>query len=582
MQFISGLFPLAVLGVIVWAVIRGLQGRKSGPGGPQDQAAALGHLFLYGLLLLTLALTASGAVQVAQEFGGRSGARGEGNGNLATGLALVIVAGPAYVLLLRHVLGRLRSSAAERSAASWTVYLDAAMFIALMVTLVSSYNVLDALTGPKDFDFDSLAGPVIWGGVWATHWFWLKASFGVRGDVHLASGSAAGLVAASIGAGGVLGALLRQAYDEVTNRPGTVPSARQWLILAGLGAVVWSWYWLREYRRATRTDLWHVQVILVGSLGGLATAIVAMSMALYQSLVWVVGDPAESRAKEHFELLPVSLALLLVGLASWLYHRSVLGRAAEIERTEPIRAYDYLMAAAGLAATAVATSVAIVATIDALTPEPAFSDARIANRVLLAVTLATIGGPVWWAFWSRIGRHRVADPSGELTSIVRRVHLIALFGIGGLTALGCALAVLIPSLRDLLDGTFDGESVRSVGVPLSILVSVTGVAWYHLRVFRSDQSTLDELRPLVVPTVHRFVVVASPDSPVPEQLAAATGAAVRQWTRLDGVVEPPFDAMSVAGASASIPAGDLLVLADSQRWSVIPLATPWPTEPVLR
>jgi fluoride ion exporter CrcB/FEX len=578
--FIGVLFPLAVLGVIVWTISRAMAGRRSEPYGSHDQAAVLRRLFVYGLLLLTLVLAGLGASFAATAIVGRSGDRGGANGLLATGLAFVIVAGPAYALLLRHVLGRMRTSQAERSAGAWTVYMNVALLVALVTTLYFANIVLDDLTTSGDFDADPLAVLVIWGGVWAMHWFWLKAAAGLRGDLHLASGSTAGLVVASTGAGGVLGSLLRQAYDEVTDHPGTAPSPREWLILAVLGAVVWSWYWLREYRRSPHTDLWHTHVILVGSLGGLATAIVAGAMALYTSLVWVVGDPVDTVAKEHFDLVPVSAALLVVGLASWLYHRGVLG-GATTERTEPIRAYDYLMAAAGLVATMVATSVAIVAVIDVVTPEPEFSDVRVANRLLLAATLAVIGVPVWSTFWRRIGRHRTADPAGEITSIVRRVHLIVLFGIGGLTGLVCALVVLNTALRDLLDGIFGGRSVRSVGAPFGILASVAGVAWYHLRVFRSDEATIDEIGPVVREMARRYTVVASSTSAAPELLAAEVGATVGRWTRLDSVTEPPFDPKAVLAVAADLPSGDLLVLAAGGGWSVIPLATPSPGAPLV-
>ena len=137
--------------------------------------------------------------------------------------------------------------------------------------------------------------------------------------------------------------------------------------------------------------------------------------------------------------------------------------------------------------------------------------------------------------------------------------------------------MLVPALQDILDGTFDRSSVRSVSVPLAILLSVAGVAWYHLGVFRADQADLEGLDLTADAVVHRVVVLASPTSTVPDQLAESTLAEVRRWDRLDDGAEPPFDASSISADIASSDTPDILVLAADAGWKAIPLTTPLPT-----
>ena len=103
----SGLVQIAILGLIVWAIVRAVGRRRDETEGA-DQAASVQRLFVYGLMFATLVLAAIGIVLVLQELTGTaSGGADEENSALAFGLALVIVAGPAYGLLLRHARRRL-------------------------------------------------------------------------------------------------------------------------------------------------------------------------------------------------------------------------------------------------------------------------------------------------------------------------------------------------------------------------------------------------------------------------------------------------------------------------------------------
>ena len=579
---LGGLSQLAFVGLIVWVIVR-LTGRRGERTKSADQAGSVRRLFVYGLMFVTLVLTAVGgtiALQHLIEAGSTTG--DDASTPLALGLAFVIVAAPTYGLLLRYARGKLSESRTERESFSWFAYLNLSLIVSLIVTTASAVGLLAGVIGVAGFEPRSAIPVLIWGSIWAMHWFRLKAHYGLPGDVHLAAGSLTGLVTAAIGIGGlvvVAGDEIYQALVETVPVGHREPEAATFAAATAVGGLVWAWHWLRRYRRAPRTDLWHVYVVLIGALGGLLAALAAAATAGYWTLVWFVGDPAATFASEHFEYLSVGVAILLVGAISWQYHSYVLRHGPDLARTEPVRTYDYLMAGAGLGAVIVGLTLALVALLEAITPEPTGAATEIANRVLLAITLIAIGTPLWWSFWSRIRSHLAADPAGELGSAVRRVYLVVLFGLGGIVVLGSLISILFITLEDLLEGTLGGETIRAFRVGLALVLTVTGTAWYHLRVFRSDRDAVAAMEPPLLHTEptppHHVLLIAPRHTIQADELAAATHTDLQTWYRTDHPTVPAVDLNELAAEITALDAEDTLVVIGPKG----PIVVPYETDP---
>jgi hypothetical protein len=564
---------LLFLGVIVWVIVRLVRGRRGDE--QADQVVSMRRLFVYGLMFATLMLTAIGAVMVLQELIGSSEGGDEERSALAFGLALVIVAGPAYAVLLRYDRRRLGQRASERGSFGWVAYLNLTLLVSLIVTIVTTQHLLEGVVGVQEFEAASLVPVVVWGVVWAMHWFWLKATYGLPGDIHLAAGTVTGLITLVIGIGGLVYVAGDEIYSIVVEQVPAdheVPELGRWVIATLLGVLVWSWYWLARYRRADRTGLWHAYVVVIGALGGLVATVCSAATIGYWTLVWFVGQPSAPTSSEHFEYVPAAAtAVLVVGVATWQYHRWVLQTGDEVERSEPLRTYDYVMAGAALVSTVVAVTLALVALIEAITTDPPGTDTGVANQLILAATLSVIGAPLWWVFWSRISRHVVDDPVAELGSTVRRLYLIVLFGVGGIVILVSLISVLFIAIEDLLEGTFGGQTFRFTRVGLSLLVTVSGVAWYHLVVFRSDRAILAAVEPTPAPQLPRHVVLIAPrGSTFADELATATGADVDSWYRMDDISIPEIDLHQLAAQVESSDAQNLLVVVDPTGATVTP------------
>ncbi len=190
---------------------------------------------------------------------------------------------------------------------------------------------------------------------------------------------------------------------------------------------------------------------------------------------------------------------------------------------------------------------------------------------------------MWGRFWGRIRRLAAQSPGDELGSPVRRLHLVGVFGVGGVIAIVSLVSLLYTVFEDVLDNTFDSATIRSVKVPLALVLSVSGAAWYHLLVFRSDRAALAALagitpRPQPATERRRVLLVEPPGGDLDSRLSAVPGIEVEVRHRSDLVEMPGVDVDALVGAIAALDAADLLVVVDTDGPSVVPL-TPSPRRP---
>ncbi len=580
------LLPLFVLAGIVWLIARAVVDR-SPLSTPVDRSAMVRQLFVGALLLVLIVLIAVGASDLgARLLDSRSGRDDVSDtADRARDLSFLIIGVPAYTLLLRYQLRRMvadqrRGVLEEQHSAGWFFYVNAAHMTMLVATMVTAHRAICGLFGTDTFEARDLYRVLVWAGLWAMHWFWLARRYKPSGDAYVALPSAAGLGTFAVGIGGVVARSAAAGYREAANgyepmQPS--PDLRSWTATAIVGGLCWGFYWLARYRNSHRTTLWHVVVVLLGGLGGLSAAVVAASIGLYRTLVWFIGDPYVASWEEHFTFLPAALAATVVGLASWGYHRIVLGRETAENRTDPGRVYDYLSAASGLVAAATGTALGVVALIEALI-EPERGDAAVKNSWIVAATLLFVGIVAWRIFWRRIERAMVVARQAELASSVRTIYLTAVFGIGAIAALIGLIVVLSGTLQDLLDGNFGRQSIRDVRGGIGAVLAVVGIVWYHLHIFRRERPEVLALQGAVVEQRIRTIVIVSAHDPeqhsdLIDRLAQLPNSKVVVWRRTDPVPDPAADSDAIIEAVTNAGYGDVLVVVGPSDVRVTSVAT---------
>ena len=521
--FVS-LVQLALLGGLVYLFVRLVSRRDRGP--TESGAVSIRRFFLYSLMLGTLILSGLGIAGVVSAAASASLLVTKDSTAIAMSLAFVLVGVPVYGGLAFFAAGRLREDPMEQRSLGWAFYLTVALVGSLVTTMSVGGGFLTALVVDARFDRTLFVHLVVWGSVWIGHWLVVSRREPKLGaSAHLLLGSAAGLIVTAGGVAGLLVAALRQIYDvfwTTTIVGGGVEDIVGSVIVVIIGIPVWWWYWFRHARGIDRTPMWTAYVLLLGVLGGVVATVSGAGVMVYGVLEWFIGDPAVSSAGSHFMFLPASLGIVATGGAVWAYHAAVLGSRDRRERTEVDRIYDYLLAGVGLTVGAAGIVTIVAVALGSIAGGDVTSSAG--NAVAAAITLLAVGLPLWWKYWSLIIDRRDVDPSGELSSITRRIYIFGLFGAAGVVAVISLIVVLFVVIEDLLDGTSGRGTLGSVAVPVGLLVTAGTLAWYHFAVFREDRADAPEQDRSML---REIIVVATSEDPLESLIGDRTHAPIR-------------------------------------------------------
>lgn len=547
---VSLLLGLVVpVALVVWLVhaVRNAGGDGGHPG------LSLRRFLQFGFLLAAVCTAAVGVSGLGELTLPTERVSGRASSDLALGLSLSIVAVPVAFGLWRLVRRRIVTDPDEQASTAWSLYLAVISTVSVTVALVGLVQLGAWAVGAEPFPPGGTARAVVWGAVWVAH---LRLAGDTRyrptgriADLAVLAGSAVGLITLVLGTGHLVFVGLEHLYLSVTGTffvgvPLGGGTVRVSAVVAVLGAGLWWWTWLRQARSLPRSTLWYGYVLCVPILGGLLAVVGSAATVLHAVLQWSVGV-RDSMASGHFAVVPGALATGVVGAWAFAYHRAVLDEVDGRARTEPERAYEYIGAAVGLLAASAGVAVTLVALVEALGPSPlAGPDPTGRGVVVTALTLLAVGGPLWWVFWRRL-----ADPTGgerERGSPSRRAYLFLLFGAAGLTAGVSLMVVLFVALRDLFDGSLDGQSLLDLRVALALALTAGALSGYHWTVYREDRS----LQPDESPARDRSVLIVAVDpGPLAQAVRAATGASVRVLRRLD-TTPPAADPAAEAPAEA--------------------------------
>jgi hypothetical protein len=445
------LFVLIVVGVIVVAA-RAWRSRAEAEG--EDGVDIIPYLLLalaVGTAGFTLAALARASLTAGQ-------LAGRPTSEIAGALAALVVSAPIAFLLWRRQARRRR---AYPETAGWPVYVAIVELVFLTAFFVSVWDLAGVLSG-DDAGAD-WTDVVIYGGIVAFHWWAARQELpeGDVGELPRLIGSGVALVALVYGLIGTTTWLFTLVFDAVWG-PAEIPEVAQALALLVAAAPIWAYRWLTTWGR--EPGLLRSFYLGLASSVTLVMAIGAAVTSVVTIMTFLVGEPRP--AVEHFLHMPVTLAILIWAGVLWRHH---LARSGSV-RSAARRGYEYTMTAVGLAAL-VASSVALVEA--AFTPTLAGTNNTATLLTLGSVVIAS--GWVWLHFWRKV---QAASPrEEEARTVPRRVYLVGMAIVLGLTAAGSLIAVLVIVFRSVL-----GEVEATAGslrLPVTLTV-VSGLATWHL------------------------------------------------------------------------------------------------------
>ena len=580
---ISLLVPVALVVIVVIVIRRANAGPGAGPNDPH----AVRRLFQYAVLYGLLVVVAAGLSGLIGRLLDREVMIAGYEAELARDLSFLVVGGPLLAGLAWWSHRRLVDDPAEARSLGWSLFSGIAAVTALLVAAPALEELLRWVVGLEGWSGTAAGSALVWGVVWGLAW-WLDLRLTPRehARLHLLVGSGIGLVLAATGLAGVLSGSLRLLLGldggEVL-ASGCSPLLRG-LVTFAVGTPIWLVYWVRTTSLRDRDSLWVAYVLLAGAGGGLVTAVVSGSTLIYTLLVWVVGDPGAGTAGEHFDGASGAAAGVVVGTLVWWYHQAVLREGGTTERTELRRLYQHLMAGIGLVAAAVGLVLVVAALVEAATTVGLVVDEPI-NTLLAALTALGVGGVVWRRHWYLIGQAQQLAPEAEAASLVRRIYLVVLFGVGAVAAVIALIVAAYLFFQDIVEGTAGLETLRRTRFALGVLLTTAAVAVYHLAVYRSDRehrvAEPDEPAEPAAPAAPaapevpgpRYVLLVGPaDAGVAREVASRTQARVETWSRADGGAAT-WSANDILVALGSTPAAEVMVLAEPGGPRVVPVHT---------
>jgi hypothetical protein len=449
----------------------------------RDEQEESGGLDLIPYFLLALAVGVAGfsfaGLARASLTPGRFA--GQPTGQIASALAGLVVATPVAFFLWRRQARRRKT---YPDNPGWPLYLGAVELVFLTTFFISVAQFADAVTSTAlTAEWPNL---VVYGGIVAFHW-WAERREppnGQVGEVPRLVGSGVSVVALTVGAVGTLSWLFSEAYlglgGSITVSDPEIPLAL--ILVAG---PPWALRWLPAWSTETNVlrDLYVSSVTALYLIMTVGAAVFITAVLLSYLL-----DPAQS-ASQHFASYPTSLAFLAAGGALWRHHRRRIGPG----RTGVLRGYQYAMAAAGLGAL-IGAAVALINAVF----EPRLAGRNSGEMLITPATLALASGWVWTWFWRRA---QTAPREEEIGALQRRVYLIGMTVITGLTTAGALIAVFVVVFRAAL-GDVDVVA-SSLQPPLSLTLVSGAAAWHLFTQIRADSVGRErvELKPFTVTVI---------------------------------------------------------------------------------
>lgn len=535
---------LLILGMVIFVINKVFfQGQKQ-----VNRGGGVRRFFQFGLLFALVVISAIGISGLLARLLHIGVSVTSDRAALALESSFTAVGIPLLFLVATWTRRTIAKDPSEKETMGWNLYLTAISILALLLNLVAQLKIYKVIFADGVLQGNAISQFVIWGVIWFIHFRLLsQARHSINSIKDYLLGSLIGLGFSVYGLLTIIEALLTSLFRFNSDSiivSGSHP-IMQGLITFIVGAPVWYVYWIRTALTGKKDDSWFAYVLLVGVAGGLIVAVTAFSFNLYSALVWLVGDPDSQIASVHFQDSPGSFAAALVGLLVIWYHRAVLSRENTQERSDIRRIYEYGIAGIGLIAAAGGITMILVSLIESITKSTQISGGGSINSILAAITLITVGGPIWWFVWKSIQRTAELDPTREHSSLVRRIYLLILFGVLGIVSVGMLLIGAYIIFKDLFQQGIGIETLHRIRFPMGILLTTALVSVYHWLIFRGEKDV--EVRRLPAQKhekkLYFFVEIKIKPANVSEYMAALNKYAShsrkeRGYEKLDVLIEP--------------------------------------------
>ncbi|MDA0676813.1 MAG: DUF5671 domain-containing protein [Chloroflexi bacterium] len=557
MGFLGALIPLFIfVGVITAITLLVVRGRSHGEHKAAGITAKQAFFYLFAFAALMVAAAGASVLvsYIVDSLRGGQLVKPSVN-QLALGLALIIVGTPAWLLAWRRIVRTVEQDPSEKLDVIRGFYMYVIEAVSLGFLIGGLFSLILVLLQDESLGGTSIAFPVVWGPLWAYHW-WVESRLSPeeRAATPFRAFYVYGATAVTFsmllsGSGTIISRLLDEAYSSLLLSDALVKSSL-WgseiksgiaLVLIG-GTALW-WHFFRGSATDIRSTGRQVYTYLYGILFGVVTVVVTVSIALVVFLQWALSTPNMPPAGEHFRVITGLIPAALAGGVLWSFHNGVLHREAFATSARSARrVYDYLVAGLSLATLGAGFLFLINLFISATVRD---AQNYIVDRsgwqgqLAIVLPLLVVGGGIWAYYWRNIQKAAALDPD-EVESTSRRLYIYSVFAIAALATLGSLSAALYMFLQDLLDSSLAASTLRDAQWAIAVLLTAGVISGYFWSVIREDRKVTGT-HERVEKVTRKYVTILLPAASLDlaAALEARLGYRITVWSGQD---EPGFTA----------------------------------------
>ncbi len=469
------------------------------------------RVYFYLVTLITLGILAGGVgVLLALIFDitiFNSTAIGQTNFHqqqLSMGIAMVIIGGPLWFLFWRSVQKHVRGNTGEIGATLRKFFLNFILVVSSITSVVAAQILLTGLLTrmPQSPNLsNSLATTIVALSVWVFHWRVSEkeghpspASLTLRRwYIYIISGYGLVLLTTS------LVQLVDAAFKYLPFWGNSLVQGSFWsgtfqnnIIAIILGGLLWVFHWFQMSRTDVDSNLRQVYIYLLAIVVSSIIGLTALTMGLYQTLIWMLGV-AGSTSGVYFQFLGWVIPTIIVTAAVWTYHQTVAREesAQVIERLlSSKRIHLYIMSFIGLA-TLTSGLIILFGTIlnliiNSLNPAVAMESNWWQKQLSLSLSLLVVGAPLWLYYWNQVISLSSKGGVSEGRAKSRRIYLYVIIGASIIALAAVLVNIVYQILSGVLNTNFDLSVLEKSRWSIQALLVAVPLLIYHWQIARDD------------------------------------------------------------------------------------------------
>ena len=419
------------------------------------------------------------------------------------GISLLIVGIPVWIIHWRIIKNQININSYEELSVIRTVFIYAILAISIAILTSSTIGILQVILGTKDSAWLQTATVLPYSIIWIYHWMLSNPnessskSKNLVQRIYIYSACIFGLIMLSIGIGTILYSILRSGYDVIFNAPilfdnneTLLESIKEPVVSLISGALLWGSHWILFGFKDTKNRIRSLYLYLITICGGMIPITISSIALLYGLFQFILQVNTEN---DVIPQLPGSISSISVGLMLFAYHYYVIKNVVTNESTQvnsQNQLFTYLLSFIGIISFSVGISIliqSILASIANSLSNTVFIDPETNLEIIsLALSTTIVGGIIWVYCYKQL--QSFSRSNSEEYSSIRRIYLISILGLFTIITVILGTSGLFIILRDIISSDIGINTLESISIPISVLISYLIVAPYHWGLYKKEPS----------------------------------------------------------------------------------------------